>query len=541
MSTKTVKLLLTNSAIPLTYEQVSRATIDNQDQGARLPSPYSGDFRNSDYGVAELIFAENVMPFAKGIYSVNYVLQANACPGPITTADQYIALRDIAENIRGFIPAKGGNYVFNAVTNAWTSVSSFAFVGTLVTRAYVAGRTLVCYEKNRIIEYDVGTGLFTTIALTFPPGLAITDIRGIGAASNYLLLFTAFGIYWSSPLNILDFNDTNAGAGTQVPSDIKGQITAILNVSGGFIVYTARNAIGAVFTNNAATPFVFKEITNAGGVASWEQVTPEADDTGHYIYGTNGLQLVGLNKAINIFPEIVDFLVGGQVETWNSSTKTVDRTISSPAFYVKLSFLAGRYLCISYGSGTTTFSYALIYDTGLKRWGKVKIQHTDAFMFGYTSGTGAYTYDTLPGDYASLVGTYSDLGLLFLAITAPKQGIAFLQSNGAIYVMVPNFVHTGDSGVAIFGHIQQRHGDKITLQAVELDGVKTVPAPVVTILSSVSGYSRATAVDAVLNGAADNNYLEYNKRVTGTNFDVVIEGTFVLSAALARVSRNGSR
>ena len=540
MAARTVKLLVNNARIPLTYENVSRSTVDNQDTAARLPGFYAGDNANADFGAVELIYAENVLPFAKGIYSVGYASQTPAAPGPVTTCDQYIPLRDVNENIRGFIPARGANFVYNLATNAWVSTNSFAFSGTLVTVAYVNGRTFICYERNRIIEYDVGTGLFTTIALTYPAGLSITNVRGIASAQNYLLFFTEFGIYWCSPLNVLNFSDVDQGAGNQIPTDIKGQITSILNVSGGFIVYTARNAVGATFTNNAATPFVFKEVTNAGGAASGERVSATADETGHYAWTTNGLQFVGLNKAENIFPEVTDFLTGGQIETWNAGTKTVDRTTSGVAFNVKVAFLAGRYLVLSYGAGSTTYDYALVYDTALKRWGKLKFTHVDAFMFAYVAGTGAYTYDTLPGSYDALPGTYDELGLFFLAVTAPKQGIAFLKSSGEVYVLVPNMVHTGDSGVAIFGHIQQSHGDMVTMQAIELDGMKNVPAAVVTLLSSVSGYDRDQANAMVLNRRVG-NMVEYNKRITAVNHDVVIEGSFFISAALARVTKHGSR
>lgn len=540
MSTKTVRIPVNNANIPLIYEHVGRSTIVNEDVAARLPSFFGGDQINADFGTPDIIFAENVLPYAKGIYSVGFAQQTAAAPGPITTADQYIPLRDIDENIRGYIPAAGGNYIYNATTNTWTSVNSFTFTGSLVTRAYVNGRTFVCFERNRILEYNVGTGLFTSVALTYPAGLSIANVRGIGAASNYLLFFTEFAIYWCSPLDILDFSDPDQGSGNQTPVDIKGQITAILNVSGGFIVYSARNAIGATFTNNAAAPFVFKEINNAGGVASWERVTPEADETGHYIWGTNGLQLVGLNKAINVFPEVTDFLVGGQIESWNPTTKQVEVSTVGSAFSVKLAFLAGRFLCISYGAGSTQFSHALIYDTALKRWGKLKIDHVDAFMFAYVAGTGAYTYDTLPGTYDSIPGDYASLGLFFLAVTAPKQGMAFMKQDGSIYVLVSNFVHDDDDSVVIFGRVQQRHGDKVTLQAFELEAVKSLPAPTVTVLGSVSGYNRDSASVMILNEAHGNSKL-YNKRVTATNLDLAVEGTFVISSALVQVSRNGSR
>lgn len=540
MSQNQVKLLLTNANIPLIYEQVGRANISNADAAPRMPGLYSGDFINTDYGQPELIYAENVMPYAKGIYSVGFYQQVAAITGPATTAcDQYISLRDASENIRAFVPAAGANYVYNAGTATWASVNPFTFVGSLVTRAYVAGRTFICYEKNRIIEYNVGTGLFTTIALTYPGGITIANVRGIGSASNYLLFFTDFAVYWCSPLNVLEFADINQGAGQSTPLDIKGQITALIATPGGFIVYTARNAIGATFTNNAAAPFVFKEINNAGGVASWERVTPEADEQGHYIYGTNGIQLVGLSRAVTLFPEVTDFLVSGQSESWNASTKTVDLTTVG-SVSVKLAFLAGRFLVISYGAGTTYFSYALIYDTMLKRWGKIKLTHVDAFMYSYQSGTGAYTYDTLPGNYSDLVGDYAALGLFFLSVAAPKLGMAFLQNDGTIQVLQSNFNQTNDAGVALFGRIQNRHGIKTTIHDVRLDGIRTTPAVAVNLLSSQSGDERDTVTPMQLTETTG-THRRFSKRVTAENFDVAVEGTFILSALLVGVANGGSR
>lgn len=540
MGTKTVKVPLTNASIPTAYEQVSRSTVDNQDIVARLPGFFSGDVSNVDFGVPEVVYAENVMPFAKGIYSVGFAKQ-NSAAGAITTCDRHIPLRDIDENITAYLPANGANYVYDPATDTWTSKNPFTFNGSLITRAYVNGRTFICFEQNRIIEYDVNTGVFNTISLTYPVGLSINNVRGIGSASNYLLLFTDFTVYWCAPGNLLEFADMNQGAGNQTPIDIKGQITAILNVAGGFIIYTAKNAVGATYTNNAATPFIFKEVTNAGGVASWEQITPEADDTGHYVYGTNGLQFVGLNRAVTVFPEISDFLVGGQAESWNSTTKTVDKVVSAPPFYVKLSFLAGRYLVVSYGIGTTTtLQHALIYDTALKRWGKVRIDHTDAFTYGYTVGTGAYDYDDLPWTYDAIPGDYASLGLLFLAVTPPKQGIAFLKSNGEVWIMVPNFVHTGDTAVVILGRFQQRHGRKTTVHAIELDGLKSSPAPAVTLLGGANGYQRDSTTTMSL-AETDSNYYKYTQRTTTENFDIAVEGTFVLSTVLVTVSMHGSR
>jgi hypothetical protein len=479
------------------------------------------------------------MPFAKGIYSVGYTTQADAISPAVTSCDQAIPIRDIDENLYTFVPAQGANYVYSPLTSSWASVSPFVFTGLLVTRAYVAGRTFICYERARIIEYNTGTGLFDTIVLTLPVGLSMADIRGIGGASNYLLLFTDFAIYWCSPLDILDFDDIDAGAGNQTPVDIKGQITALMPIAGGFIVYTARNAIGATFTNNAAAPFSFKEVQNAGGLASWEYVTPDADDTGHYIWSTHGLQFATLVKAVSIFPEVTDFLVGKVLEEWNTTTKEIEVVTTLNPFNVHLTFQCGRYLIISYGGGTTIYEGCLVYDTVLQRWGKLKIEHMDVFTYPYQSGVGGYTYDTLPGTYDELVGDYASLALFFLAIVPAKTGIAFLLNTGEIKVVDLSFDQE-NTGVAIFGHIAQRNDRQTTLIDVQIDGLKSTPTPEVSILPSENGKDRSV-VSLETAQTADATYQRYQPRITAKNIDIAIEGCMVLSNVEIMVMLHGYR
>lgn len=541
MAVKTVKLLTNAADIPLLYTQTPRQAVDNTDASPRMPNAFYGDLINADFGYPQLVFAENIMPYAKGIFSVSYVSQASPVSPAVANCDQCISLRDVSENIFAFIPARGSNYVYNPVTAVWNSVNPFVWsTGTLVTRAYVNGRTFVCYEKNRIIEL-VG-GVFVTISLTYPSGYTIASIRGIGSAGNYLLLFTELEVLWCSPLNILDFSNLDAGAGQQIPIDLKGQITALLTVSGGFICYTARNAVGATFTNNGNAPFAFKEIANAGGVATWERVSDSSDAKGHYVWGTNGLQHITLAQADTLHPEVTDFLVGNLVEMWNSTTKQVELATSPSAFAVKVAFLAGRYLVLSYGSGTTDYQFALVHDTSLKRWGKLKIDHADAFMYPYVSGTGAYTYDTLPGYYADLGDTdYAGLGILYLAVTPAKRGIAFLKPTGEIFILSLDFNQLNAPGVAVFGHIQQRHDRKVTIQELVLDGAKNMPAaPTVTLLGAVNGYDRDTVTPVTLSDSSA-KYHKYNSRVTSENFDIAVEGNIVLSTALAKIMLHGSR
>lgn len=540
MSNSTVKLLINAAEFPFTYAQAARATLENQDASPRMPYTFYGDRANADFGMPQLIYCENVLPYAKGLFTVSYYIQAPAFSPAITTADQAIILRDVDENLLVFVPAIGNNYIYDPSGATWASVSPFVFINGLVTRAYVNGRTFVCYEKNRIIEYNTGTGLFDTIALTYPAGITIADVRGIFNASNYLGFFTEFAVYWCSPLNVLEFANLDQGAGTQIPLDITGQITSVVTIPGGFVIYTIRNAIGARFTNNSSAPFAFKAINNAGGTASYEVIADGSEDGGHYAYTTRGLQKINLDGASNIFPAATDFLVGKQIERWNSTTKSVDIEDTSLSFTIKLAWLAGRYLVISYGNGTTNFEFALVYDSALERWGKLRIDHVDAFTYPYVSATAAYTYDTLPGYYSDLTGDYYSLGLYALTVQPAKGGMAFLKSTGEIQIFTTDFAQDSAPGVAVFGHLQERHDKLITFLDLWVDGLKSLPTPVVTLLSSETGDERDDTATMDLESSTARTR-HYSSRVTALNFDVAIEGTMVLSSLLAGVKKHGYR
>ena len=542
MANKTIKLMLNAAEFPFTYEQATRATSPNEDAAPRIPRDFFGDKVNTDYGTPQLLYCENVLPFAKGLLSVGYTSKDNAI-SPVTSAcDQCITLRDANENVFAFVPARGANYVYKAATNSWASVDPFTFDRDLITYAYVNGRTFICYEGTKIIEYSAVGNTFTTLALTLPASYTISDIRGIAGASNYLVLFTEFSILWCAPMNLMEFEDIDQGAGEQTPIDIRGQITCVKPVAGGFIVYTARNAIGATFTNDAGSPFLFREISNCGGVASGESVTSDVSEVGHFIWGTNGLQRVSLNSSIADYPAVTDFLVGKQIERWNATTKRVEISDLATHMKVKLAFLAGRYLTISYGESGSEFEFAFIYDMSLDRWGKLRINHVDAFMYPYPSGTGAYTYDTWPGYYSELQGDYATQGTLFLQVLPTKQGIAFLRSTGEMILLNADFSQTSADGVVLIGHIQQRHDAQLTLTDVEIDGLHRAETTAVNAIGSYSGQDKdVTAVGRLNTRDSTENYSRYQFRSTAKNFDVAVEGTFVMSSILATVLRHGYR
>lgn len=543
MALHRIRALINNAQFPFLYEHAGRSVVESQDLAPRMPGTFYGSPANQEVGVPAVIFAENVVPLARGFLSVGFT-QQNAGPTPAQTEmDQGIPLRDPDENQALFVPARGANWVFDPSTLTWAQKSPFTLGSglALVTRAYVNGRTFVFYEKTKLLEYNYGAGTLDTLVLTLPAGYAITDIRGIGSAGPYLLLFTDVEILWSSPLNVLDFADLDAGAGAQVPADLKGQITSILATSKGAIAYTTRNAVAMRVTNNSVAPFVFTAIDGAGGCSNWERVAADSVEDAQYAWTTAGLQRISMQSAETIDPEVTDFLVGGKLEQWNPVTKRVDSISASGPFSVKLSLLAQRYLVISYGTQTKEYTHALMYDISLRRWGKVRFTHSDVFMYTYPSLSGDYDYDELPGDYADLLDLeYDDLSIVQALALPAKRGICFMPRDGSLNIMLTDFAQVNDGGVLLFGHLQFMRNNETTVQRIEIEGVKNDPLPEVTIISSDNGFNRNFITTPALKDSTD-NYSNYDSRVTAKNHDIALEGCFMLTGLLVEVTKHGHR
>lgn len=540
MAVKKIRALINSATFPMLYRHAGRSVLDNVDLNARMPGAFYGSAENAEFGVPQMIYCENVLPFAKGISSVGYREYATAHTDDTVFFDQALILRDPDENIKLLVPALGRDMLYDVQTATWVQNSATLAQVDLVTRAYVNGETYICYEGLRVSKYNHSLGILEDVSLILPPGYTQADIRGIGGASNYLLLFTDLEILWCSPLNVLDFNDIDRGAGGQIPTDLKGRITCIIETDGGFIIYGARNAIAATFTNNAGAPFSFKEIPNCGGVQNSDRVTGSVGG-GHFAWTSAGLQMISRTSAQTFAPDVIDFLTGQAEESWNASTREVEYTELVVPHAVKLNYVAGRYLFVSYGPGSNNFGAALVYDTSLSRWGKIVKDHSDIFAYPYPASTGQLLYSELVGTYAELgVSTYADLGINRTNVSGPRMGIALLGVDGTITQLVLNTIEATAEAVAIFGHFQSDRGALITVHKVETENLKNTAAAKVSLLLSESGAERSWSQQMTL--ASSTSVLRsYHARVTAENADIVVEGAFILTGLMLELTRHGSR
>jgi hypothetical protein len=517
--------------------------IPGVDQTDPRSKAFSGSDESRDFGIPQIFYCHNVLPTGQGFMSVGYKEQVTGLPGA-ADFDQCMEMRDIDENRFLFSPARGRNYVWTANRGSWLStnpVTPGTFLGRYVTRSNLNGRTFICYETTKVIEYDSTLDAFVDSVYL---GITFSDIIGILASNNYNICYSKDTIFWSSLINELDFIPSlSTGAGQAIPQDLKGPIIAVLPISGGFIIYTTKNAVSAIYSNNVRFPWIFKEVANSGGIASPEHVTYEANLGTQYAWTSAGLQEVSIQGAKVIQPELTDFLGSKRYEDYDPSTFIFTSTNLGDVLNTKLALVDNRYLVLSYGVESGLFTYCVVYDSVLKRWGKLRITHTDCFDYPYPNRFGITTYGQLtPQTYADLLGTsYYQLSQQQLITAKAKTRFAFLQQDGTIKLVDFKFASVLDAGVCMFGKFQLTRTRFQTLQEIQVETVNDTDQDfVVRVHKTLDGKTLLPPVVPFLS-LEENKYREYNCRIANKNFITEFYGTFNLTGVVLVVSPDGVR
>lgn len=376
--------------------------------------------------------------------------------------------------------------------------------------------------------------------LPFPLG----EIDGISSSSGYLLVWSGLTIAWA-PFNgtTFDFqiyaNGAFTGAGYQIPEDIQGPITAILGMAGGFIAFTKRNAIAANYhSQSIASPWVFREVPDAGGLESYEQATVEGSLARLHAYTSSGVQAMSLNSAEIVHPQVADFITGKQIERYDFTTHTLVRGSTTVNLYVKVTSIGNRYLVVSYGYYPGTYSYALVWDFALQRWGKLRIVHRDCFNYTYQAAANPITYammldvtyaDTAPATYADMVDSGE-------GITPAQNAMAFLKSTGEVVVATwSERPDAEDAAVVIIGRVQLSRSRNIQLNRIEVEGLTSGN---VFIQASANGRN-IDRVEETVEVERTANFLAAGCMIDCKNFNTVIEGTFDLSTVVLEAIPTG--
>lgn len=395
------------------------------------------------------------------------------------------------------------------VGDIFTITLSAATFSGAVTKASIAGESYLCSEGHGIFQYD-----FTSDKLIWrlAAGLDPTQILGITSSNGYLIAYSIDSVLWSSTVDTLDLVPSlSTGAGGGSVEDAKGPIRRCVGLTSGFLVFTAANCVAATYSSNFRYPFTFKEVPNAGGVSDLSLVTDEADSTAVYAFTSYGLQQISTQRATAIMPELSDFLTGKRFEDFDSTSFTLSVTNSAEPLKKRVEFVSGRFLVISYG--LSSFTHAMVYDTALQRFGRVKLDHISVFQYGFLDADDADT---------------------------PKKQLAFLQSSGLVTTLEFAAGVLSPDSVLLMGKFQYVRSRFLQLDSVELESIDPdfscnvydfITLDGKTFEPPVAGYDTGNS------GLAK----QYNFRLTGSNHTIMIQGTFRLNCLIITFNIHGHR
>lgn len=532
MSRTSLRLNVTASSFPLisTHYGASVAGRGKFDTDYVITNQYSGSQADAFIGIPSFLYVQNCLPFTHGMQSVGFKQAAPAISGA-NDFDNAFNLQYGADKNVVFVPAQGKNYV-NTGYN-WQTVAAPLKMAGMVTTAYLKGKSYIAYQGNGIYTYNYVTGQIVPVTLA---GLNSSSLLGITAANSYLIAFDEDTIYFSNPTDELDFQPTLAsGAGSESILQIKGKIVCCLPIENGFIVYTTKNAVSAMFSGEAKFPWIYREIDGSNGITRAEHVAATSNYAGHYAFTSAGMQLIGVSEAQLIFPEVSDFLKGRELEDYVGDLK-LSPANAAPAentsiygtfeaaevgqnqlmtfnlpdaveeMMIKIAIIRGRYLVISYG--ILELTHMLVFDTALKRWGKLRKKHVSVFD---------YYQNKYNGDSTGL-------------------GIAVLCKDGAVFAVSPDSqdeVDKSDS-VLLLGRIQAQRGQSGEILAIESSKL-AIGKSALAVVPSINGTSWLPEVTPFITDM-DETQQRHQTCVYGKSFILKYSGDFKLSSVVADIN-----
>jgi len=462
-----------------------------------------------------LAYCHNVMPSKEGFDSVAYlptIPAAGDLPAGLSFSDIRIAYGDAASRIHLAWDSEGNVYALPLNATAWVTVPpTFPLTGGSgfsiedITIGTVNGVSHIFYSGIGSFTYNETTDSLDAETLT---GLAIADILGVMASSGYLVAYTKQAIAWSSTIDPTDFVPSEVtGAGGGNVADLAGAILFGTTNTLGLLLYTSANTVAGTYTGNAQFPFKFREVKSSKGGLGLDLVAYQTNADEQFVYSKAGLQSITSQRAELILPEVTDFLAGKRFEDFDEVALDYVRTDLTATMLKKIKYIGSRYLVISYG--ISSFTHALVFDIGLKKLGKLKLDHVDVFEY---------------------INAQTEIA---------KESIAMVAADGSVSV-VDFSTSAVSSGVVILGKLQASRTRLLTLQKVEVENVD--------ISASLDLYSRASlkgkeASSTIKGGviSSSENLRDFSFRLTAVNHSLLFIGKYNLVTVQVTYTSAGRR
>jgi hypothetical protein len=250
-----------------------------------------------------------------------------------------------------------------------------------------------------------------------------------------------------------------------------------------------------------------------------------------------------MSTTIPTMPEVSDFLTACVYEDFDETTLSLTQAYLSKQLTVKIAVIGNRFIIISYGPDQTNFTHAIVYDIGLNRYGKLRINHRCAFEFTAPTVYGTVTYTNLQATtFAQLsTTTFAQLMNGVEPTTTPKQNLAFMQQDGTIQLVDFSLDETVADGVFILGKLQFQRGNMMVHQRTDVETINPNSTFAMWLLPTFNGKDFAAAVPTIQ--IDDNGDLTrtYAKRYTGKNISLCLIGAYSLSSLVINFTVGGFR
>lgn len=365
---------------------------------------FAGDTNQRGTAIPQVAYCENTVPTNEGYRSVayRYFIEPPQIPGtfvkmiPVFDGNANSAIVGVTKDCKLYIVSAytGGEWLPLAVPveTPWTVYEG-------ITSTTVVGLIVLCIRGVGIFAIDVGNSLLINKNPDVT-GITPSAITGVCSAKGYLVAYDDTTVYWSSTENPLDFVPSLiTGAGSGKPEGAKGKIVLCKEISQGFIIYCDVNIISAAYSSNKTIPWVFAVLSSGSGIRHPEAVAYDINMSNHFAWTSAGLIGIELHKASPILPQVTDFIASGLSDKTVGYDGPVTTEFDERDKEVRLSYISNRYVCISFGyqselieneSRIPQLKQTFLWDTQLKRWGKLNIDHIQMFEAPFTSALGVF-------------------------------------------------------------------------------------------------------------------------------------------------------
>lgn len=560
---------LSAATYPMTIAEAGRSVV--------IPGPDNNFDRRvdpqgeqSDAGIPQAIYLENVLPTTNGYQSVGYLSPTVPMVVPSGAVDivRTFSSWSSPTTLTG-TPARWQSGVVTKIslffwnngkvtsgTFGEIEVSVFDGAGLptvfsynsdilfdLFSTANVAG---VCYlfhnEKLYTVEHAYDNAVPPAVVIrdvtaTVLPALFCQNKVAIVGSSNYLIFLDTTTVYWSSTTTPTDFQSSLVtGAGQIDPNNTDGAMWYAVDSREGFYILSSNNTIQAKYTGNARYPWKFVVIKGSQGLSyPREQLVFGSTDSNYTVVFES-------DKQIKLYSDTTgsDFLVA--LNNYFKNTVRADLDYSTNLFseqYVRTDFApvfiyANRYILVSVdnriGDAPTLAQYTgvIVIDLQTSRIGRLKIDHDYILTVDKSINTATGYIEPL---------------LCFVNVV--DNTLKYLNLDIYNKQVYTSCEYDTMQGAILLGKFQHVRSRMVQIEEVELEGpqnkaIISSPNFSAVLLPSLDGRNFDTPVP-LTPSYQSGGLVSYNAHSVGKNVSLLVKGAFSLNTLQLRYQIRGDK